>query len=205
MIRFNRNITFVTDMKLILQFILLSLSIVVLSGGCKKGTTPKPRGYFRIDFPEKLYRSSNPDYPYIFDYPVYANIVVDKDKLAEPYWINIVFQKNKAKLHLSYKPVQNNLQALTEDSRELAYKHSIKASAINEKLFINNEKKVYGTIYEIKGNAASPLQFHLTDSTSHFLRGSFYISEIPNYDSLRPVIQFIDDDIYHLIETLSWK
>ena len=192
-------------MKFIRQFITATFLFVFLFAGCKKETTPKPRGYFRIDFPEKSYQTTQLNYPYQFEYPTYSTIVTDADKIAEPYWINIVFKKNNAKLHLSYKPVKKNLQELTEDSRELAYKHSIKASAINEKLFINDEKRVYGTIYEIKGNAASPLQFYLTDSTSHFLRGSFYISEIPNYDSLRPVIQFIDEDIYHLIETLSWK
>lgn len=192
-------------MKFFRLFIPTIIAFTILSAGCKKRTSPKPRGYFRIDFPEKSYQTTTVNFPYQFDYPVYAKIVIDADKFAEPYWINVVFEKNNAKLHLSFKPIKNNLLSLTEDSRELAYKHAIKATAINEKLFINEEKKVYGTIYEIKGNAASPLQFHMTDSINHFLRGSFYISEIPNYDSLRPVIQFIDEDIYHLIETLSWK
>ncbi|HNZ71643.1 MAG TPA: gliding motility lipoprotein GldD, partial [Prolixibacteraceae bacterium] len=65
--------------------------------------------------------------------------------------------------------------------------------------------KVYGTVYSIKGNAASPMQFYLTDSVEHFLRGSMYISEIPNYDSLQPVINFLEADMIRLIETLSWK
>lgn len=125
--------------------------------------------------------------------------------MAEPFWLNIEIDQFNAKIHLSYKPVKNNLYLLTEESRNLAYKHAVKAIAINEKLFINDENSVYGTIYVIKGNTASPFQFHLTDSVNHFIRGSFYISEIPNYDSLRPVINFIDKDIHHFIETLSWK
>lgn len=174
-------------------------------GACKQKYTPKPYGYFRIDFPEKKYQLSDLNYPFQFEYPTYAKLVPDTLYDAEPYWLNISIPEFKSKIHLSYKPVNNNLAKLTEDSRELAYKHSIKASAINEKRYLNPDKKVYGIIYEIKGNAASSLQFHLTDSTKNFIRGSFYISEIPNYDSLRPVIGFIDEDIYHLIETFRWE
>lgn len=192
-------------MKFTHQFIATIVLFALVFSSCSKGTTPKPKAYFRIDFPQKIYHLSTANLPYQFEYPDYSKLALDSSILAEPFWVNLVFMKYKAKLHLTYKPVQNNLQELSEDSRELVYKHAIKATAINEKRFINEEKKVFGTIYEIKGNAASPLQFYLTDSANHFLRGSFYISEIPNYDSLQPVIQFIDEDIHHLIETLSWK
>jgi gliding motility-associated lipoprotein GldD len=180
------------------------LSFLVFSA-CKQKSTPKPRGYFRIDFPETAYQLSTLDYPYQFEYPTYARLKPDSTRLAEPFWLNIEIDQFNAKIHLSYKPVSHNLYQLTEESRNLAYKHTIKAIAINEKIFINDESGVYGTIYEIKGNTASPFQFHLTDSLNHFIRGSFYISEIPNYDSLRPVINFIDKDIHHFIETFSWK
>jgi gliding motility-associated lipoprotein GldD len=92
-----------------------------------------------------------------------------------------------------------------EDSRTLAYKHSIKADAINERIFVNPQKKVYGTIYLIDGNAASPVQFYLTDSAQNFLRGALYIREVPNIDSLRPVIDFLTPDVIRLIETTKWS
>ena len=92
-----------------------------------------------------------------------------------------------------------------EDSRKLAYKHSIKADAIGERFFQNDEHHVYGILYEIKGNAASPLQFAITDSTRHFLRGALYFNSIPNKDSLAPVIDFIKEDMMQLMETVSWK
>jgi len=181
------------------------LLLALLVFGCKPKYSPKPNGYFRIDFPEKKYIPSLLNYPYQFEYPIYAQLIPDTSNLTEPFWLNITIPKNKTNIHLSYKPIRNNLNILTEESRELAYKHAIKANAINENLFINDDKKVFGTIYTIKGNVASTLQFHLTDSISNFVRGSFYISEIPNYDSLKPVIQFYEADIYHLIETFSWK
>ncbi|HAH24731.1 MAG TPA: gliding motility lipoprotein GldD [Prolixibacteraceae bacterium] len=187
-----------------------SLLFLLLLGSCKKEYIPKPRGYFRIDFPEKAYMKIDPKssvsaaLPYRFEIPVYSKLVADKERIAEPYWTNLIIQSHKAEVHLSYKKVDHNLLQLTEDARTLAYKHSIKADAINERVFINAQKKVYGTIYLIDGNAASPLQFFLTDSTTHFLRGALYISEVPNIDSIRPVIQFLTPDVIHLIETTEW-
>lgn len=142
--------------------------------------------------------------PYRFEIPEYSKIVADNDRLAEPYWVNLSIPQHKAEVHLSYKPVKGNLMTLMEDSRTLAYKHSIKADAIEERVFINAEKKVFGTIYFIEGNSASPLQFYLTDSTKNFLRGALYIREVPNIDSIRPVIQFLTPDVIHLIETTEW-
>lgn len=163
-------------------------------------------------------------HPYVFMVPVYAVVSPDKEKNAEPHWINISIPDNKADLHISYKEIdpaeahlftkeklsprearEEVLMHLTEDCRDLAYKHSVKASAIEENLFINRKDRVYGTVYIIKGNAASPMQFYLTDSVRHFLRGALYIREIPNSDSLQPVVRFIEKDIRHLIETTKWK
>jgi gliding motility-associated lipoprotein GldD len=60
-------------------------------------------------------------------------------------------------------------------------------------------------LYNIKGNTASSVQFYLTDSVNHFLRGSLYFDVKPNKDSLAPVINFIRGDIEHFMESFSWK
>jgi gliding motility-associated lipoprotein GldD len=182
-------------------FLLFSLFIL----GCKEKFVPKPRGYYRIGFPNKEYHPFKSSFPYGFEHPTYAKISIDSTGKTEPYWMDILISENKAKVHLSYKRIDNNLTELTEDSRELVYKHAIKASSIDERLFINHENNVFGTVFYIKGNVASPMQFFLTDSSTHFIRGSFYISEIPNYDSLLPVITFLESDIIHLIETFFWN
>ncbi len=184
---------------------LLSSLFLLAAISCQRDYIPKPHGYFRISFQEKAYIKSDPvELPYQFEIPVYGKIVPDNERLAELYWVNLEIPQHKAEVHLSYKKVENNLRKLTEDSRELAYKHSIKADAIDERIFVNPEKKVYGTIYLIDGNTASPLQFYLTDSITHFLRGALYIREVPNIDSIRPVIDFLTPDVIHLIETTEW-
>jgi gliding motility-associated lipoprotein GldD len=195
-------------MRIFLRIFILAL----LFTSCNEKHTPRPRGYFRIDFPEKAYTQLKGDYPYAFEIPVYAEIEKDKKNADEPYWINVEIPANKAEIHLSYYDLQNPRKStrdllfkLMEETRTLAYKHSIKATSIDEQIFMNPGKNVYGTVYTIRGNAASPMQFFLTDSTKHFLRGAFYIREVPDIDSLQPVIDFIEPDVVRMIETTSWK
>ena len=182
--------------------------VLLLSGilpGCKRNYMPKPSGYMRIEFPPKEYQRFDTTYPYSFEYPVYASIIPDTDGNTEPYWININFQDFNGTIHISYKAVTGNLDRFTEDSRTMAYKHSIKADAIKETVYADSASRVYGLLYEIKGNAASSLQFYATDSSSNFIRGSLYFNVTPNKDSLAPVIAFFKDDIIHLIETVRWN
>ena len=172
---------------------------------CGRDYYPKPRGYYRIDFPEKKYLKYKSNCPFNFEFPQYAKVNIDNDNYSEPCWLNIDFPEYKGRIHISYKIIDNNISQYLEDSRTLAYKHTIKAEAINEKILYNDEKKVYGILYDLKGNVASSVQFFLTDSTNHFLRGALYFYVPPNKDSLAPVIDFFREDILHLIETFEWK
>ncbi|MCX6257402.1 MAG: gliding motility lipoprotein GldD [Bacteroidia bacterium] len=167
--------------------------------------TPRQRGYFRIDLPEKKYRTYTEDCPFRFDYPVYAVIRPDENRNAEPCWINVCFDNFKAIIHLSFKKVNGNLESMTEDAHSFVYRHTIKADAIDERRISLPEKKVYGILYDIKGNAASSMQFYLTDSADHFIRGALYFSVKPNKDSLAPVIGFVRKDIENMINTFEWK
>lgn len=181
------------------------LIILIVSISCGRNYTPKPAGYFRVDLPAHDYSLFSGNCPFDFYYPSFAMVNADSGPNSEPCWFNIELKGYKAQIHLTYKPVKGNLLELTEDARNLAYKHTIKADAINERLFSSPEKEVYGILYEIKGNAASSLQFFVTDSTHHFLRGALYFNVKPNKDSLAPVIEYFKEDISHLIETFAWK
>jgi gliding motility-associated lipoprotein GldD len=178
-------------------------AFIVIS--CTEDFAPKPRGYFRIDFPERMYTPYQGSCPYSFMYPGYAVISDDDSRIAEPCWINIDFPEFRGRLHISYKRVDDNLVELMEDTRKLAFRHTVKADAIDERMFINEKDKVYGVMYELKGNTASAIQFFLTDSSSHFFRAALYFNVQPNKDSLAPVVDYFKEDILHLIETFAWK
>ena len=184
---------------------LIPLVLVSFQFGCRERAVPKPRGYFRIDLPVKEYRLYDTICPFVFEYPVYGHISYDVGKNSEPCWFNLVFPHYKATIHFSYKPVNKNLGVILKETNDLAYSHAIKADAITEKPWQNPKNKVYGILYDIKGNTASSIQFFLTDSTKNFLRGALYFSVEPEADSLAPVIQFFREDIIHMVETFSWK
>lgn len=188
----------------LLPVLLFILTTVILTVSACRNDTPKPRGHFRIDLPVKEYTLFDSICPFTFEYPVYGAIESEPG-LPNPCWFNIVFGPYGGKIHLSYIEVTNNLNLLTEDAHKLAYKHAIKADAIKERYWENPEGKVYGTIYYISGNAASSLQFYLTDSTNHYLRGALYFNTTPDKDSLKPVIDFFSGDVIHLVETFEWK
>ena len=182
------------------------ITVLLLSASaCNESYTPKPKGFFRITLPEHRYVSYQPQgCPYAFEIPVYATPGPYRDSLAQPCWKYIFYPAFNAELFLSYHPVTGNLPEFLEDARTLAFKHAIKADAIDETLVMAGPG-VSGMIYDISGSAASPVQFYVTDSTRHFLRGALYFNATPQPDSLAPVISFLRSDIEHLIRTVSWK
>lgn len=167
---------------------------------------PKQRGYFRIDLPERNYtKFKQSDFPYSFNIPSYSKVEKDTDVGAKPYWINVNFPTMKATVHLSYHKLHNNLAEVVEDAHHLAFKHEVRADAINTKEFHYDEKNVHGLLFDIKGDAASVLQFCVTDSTTNFVRGALYFNVPPNKDSLAPVITFIREDIIEMISSFEWQ
>ena len=91
------------------------------------------------------------------------------------------------------------------ESEKLVFKHTSRAEQISSKDYVMNQERVYGTLYDITGNAASHIQFHITDSTNHFIKGALYFKIKPNYDSLLPAVNYIKNDILHLMETFQWE
>jgi len=188
------------------QFLFLLIPLLLLLFSCHNEYSPKPRGFFRIDFPPHAYRNFDSTYPYTFSYPVYAKISNDPLSPGQKYWMDINFPEYKATLHISYKTIDHNLRKYLEDSRKMVVKHIPKANAINDSLIEDPQRNLFGMAYDIEGTGvASPYQFILTDSLHHFLRGALYFHVEPNNDSLAPVIQFIKQDIRHFINTLQWK
>jgi gliding motility-associated lipoprotein GldD len=188
------------------RFLFVSLFLVFFTA-CNEDYYPKPRGFFRIDLPEKNYNRFDSTYPYTFEYPWYAQIVgYPQNTGDQKYWINIRFPGFRGKVHVSYKEIDSNLNEYIEDSRTMAMKHIPKASGIKTERYSNPDRDVYGLTYAIEGvEAASVFQFYLTDSTTHFLRGALYFDVVPNNDSLAPVIEFLKADIRHLVESFEWK
>ena len=117
----------------------------------------------------------------------------------------MVYPDFRGRIYCSYKKVNGNFQEISEDSRSFVYKHTVKADNITEQPYVDEERKVYGMLYELQGNTASAVQFVLTDSVNHFFRGALYFNTVPNQDSLAPVVEYVKEDIIHLVETMRFK
>ena len=188
-------------MKHILSVFFLCLMLLV---SCGKRVNPKPYEYFRIDLPEHSYRSIDSLSRISFDVSSFSRV---SQATGESVWgYNIDYPNLNGRIYLTYLPIDiDSFVVVTEDSRRLAYKHSVRASSIVENYYENDSARVYGVMFHIEGNAASPVQFFITDSVRNFLRGSLYFNNIPNYDSILPVANYVEEDIARLIESVRWK
>ena len=74
---------------------------------------------------------------------------------------------------------------------------------IQAQLYENAERHLYATLYSLTGNTATPLQFTVTDSISYLFRGALYFDTPVKRDSVAPVIEYVTQDIMHLIETVQ--
>lgn len=177
---------------------LLCLLIVILSA-CLDNYTPKPRAFFKVNLPEKQYNDINIACSFSFEKPIYSIL----DHLDEHCFFNLRFPDLNGVLYITYLPIKDNLSEHIEQSRTFAYKHNMVADAISESVYIDDEHKVYGLLYDYDGSTATSTQFYLTDSVNHFFRASLYFNnEIT--DSLLPINNFIKADIKYLIESFRW-
>ena len=167
---------------------------------------PKPRAYYRVNFPEKTYQTYSEGCPYEFEHPAYSEVLPDMQGDQKYCWMNLKFKPFNADLHISYKPIveENDLQYLLNDAYTFVDKHNLKAERITEEPISNSSLDAHGLLFRIGGNTASNLQFFLTDSTNHFFRASLYFNCEPNKDSLAPVVDFVAEDIEYLISTFNW-
>lgn len=190
----------------IIHFFTLIIIAIFFSACSNNEYVPKPRGYYRINLPEKSYVDYSSGCNYSFKIPVYADVRNDSSRDSQPCWKNVVYPTLNGRLHLSYFKIENQkmLGSLIEDSRRLVFKHTVKAEGIQESKISNNQSKVYGLFYDIEGNAASSIQFFVTDSTNNFLRGALYFYAEPQADSIAPVLEFVKKDIMVMLESFRW-
>ncbi len=180
------------------RYVLLFLMVVVV--GCNGDAVPKPKAYLSLQYPEKTYEKTTVERPYVFDIP--SSSIVQKHPKN---WLKITYPKLKASVDITYRPVKENLKELLMEADKLVFEHTIKADNISSRDYANDEKRVYGKLYDISGNAASQVQFHVTDSAKHFLKASLFFYSKPNYDSVLPAVDYIKQDMIRMMESLEWN
>lgn len=170
---------------------------------CTESPLPKPHGYPRLNLPKIGYEKWESNCSFNFKKPIGAKIQYPR---KDSCWLNIYYPTLNAKVHCSYLPVNGHLKDIIDQEYKLREKHNQFSTSVKERVYHNEEKKVNALLFNISGTqAATPLQFFITDSINHFFRGTLYFNTSPNNDSLATAIAFIRADVDSLIESFEWK
>ncbi len=185
---------------------LIVFSLVVCYA-CTTEYMPKPKGYNRILLPMHEYETLPDTFPYKFEYSVHSRILRDSSWIAERFWIDLYYPDFESSIQISYKPIRNDINLLKEylaTAYKLTSKHQVKAYAIDEGVIRTAQGKT-AVLARLSGEVPSQYQFFCTDSTTHFFRGALYFNTATQNDSLAPVIDFMHEEIMHMLHTLEWN
>ena len=166
---------------------------------CSEDYIPKPKGELRLEYPKAAYLTFNSECGFSFDYSRFAKI----NNAKRPCWYNLSYPQMKANVFITYFPIKNDFNLHVKEVEKMVYEHTIRASAIETQSFSYPE--VWGNFYELKGHSASNIQIFITDSVQHFVTANLYFKSRPKPDSLQPAIDYIKEDLTHMIETFHWK
>lgn len=207
---------------------IVAFFVPVVLVSCNSAYTSKKKGYFKIDFPQHKYVPfAKEGFPYTFEYPAYATIIQDstyfEGRPENNYWLNVDFPQFGGRIFLSYKIVGgkavyklkqengtykdssgiNAFDNMVKDAYNLTNKNQVVTTSIKDSL-MHTSNGLTGIFFKVGGNAATAKQFFLSDTTKNFIRGALYFDVTPNADSLRPVQDFLQEDIAHMINTFRW-
>lgn len=191
----------------IITFILtlFIVGMIFIFTACHHTATPLPRSYFRID-----------SYPASYKHHSLGNISIlvnDSARCVTPqshtsedvHWLNVEYPRYNATIYLSYIPLKDNLDRLMRESIELVYRQNINTEQVEAIAYEDKDIDLYATLYALSAESATPVQFIATDSSQYLLRGALYFNSPVKSDSVAPSIQYIEEDIMQLIESIRTK
>ena len=185
---------------------LSALLLILLIASCTEETlVPRPPTYLRLELPDHSYKAFNDSCPYILSVPSIYSISAVSDQNGPTCHKDIKLGPLNGIIHFSYIEMTQPLSEYVNFANDKVDEHKIKASAIKDSKIIRDKDSVFCTFFELQGDVASPFQFYITDSTSKFVSGVVYFNTAPNYDSLRPTLDYLKIDLEHLINTFKWK
>lgn len=183
-----------------MKHIVIVLLCAISLTSCKEDALPKPKSFLTLEYQTPVYKKSETSCNYQFEVSSFAQLIT-----SDNCWAQLRYPDLKATLHITYRPIDKNLEEILREVEKLTFEHTIKADAINAVPYENYKQRVFGKLYNIEGGVATNIQFSVTDSVNHVLAGALYFYSKPNYDSIVPAIRYLEKDIIHLIETLEWK
>jgi len=187
---------------MIKQFSVIAFFTLLISCGSDPIAIPKPPSYLRTDLPKHSYEKFSDRCPYSFEK---SKAYTVKEVSIENCHKDIDLGPVNGVIHFSYIDMKESLGSYVNFANDKVDEHKLKATAIVDTKILHPEKKVFGTFFELQGDVATPFQFYLTDSTTRFVSGVVYLNTKPNYDSLKPTLDYLKEDLFKMVNTFEWK
>jgi len=181
--------------------------LLLLISACEQVYLPKQKGFFVHQFSVPNYSNiilsnRNIDNPCFYSFQVNKLSQVEFDENCNSV---IKYDLLKSEVFLTNIKIDNNLELVSLDFNNRIIENSLKSSVIKSSEFNDVNKKVYAKYFTFIGNNPSNTHFYITDSISNYISGSLYFDSKPNYDSLFPSIQYMNNDIKKIIQTFIWN
>jgi len=196
------------------SFIKLLIVCTIFSSCSDPAPVPKPPTYLNINFPDHTYSYVKGDCPYEFKLASlynYKTILYNYKTIENSNFNSCIQEINlgplNGSLYLYYfsLPSKDSLAEIINFANDKVDEHKIIADKIEYVQIIDPKNRVFGTFFELKGNVATNFQFYLTDSSQNFVRGEVLLNCRPNYDSLRPSLDYLKVDLLEMVHNFKWR
>lgn len=186
---------------------LIILVLLALLTGCDETSfIPKPPTYLRLELPDHTYTTFDDSCNYSFDISKLYSVSNSPEENGTTCHKRIDLGPLNATAYIRYWDLKEKpLSFYINGANDEVGRHKLKATNIEDEQIIRPDDHVYGTIFSLEGNVATPFQFYLTDSTNNFIYCEVLFNSTPNYDSLKPSLDYLKVDLARLTQTLKWK
>ena len=166
---------------------------------------PKPPAYLRLELPDHTYISYVDSCQYSYDLASIYTVENPSGNKQNMCYREIKLGPLNGTIYFRYWDMVEPLSYYVNNANDEIDRHKGMAIDVNDQLIIREKDDVYGIIFQLKGDVATPFQFYLTDSTDRFVYGEVLFNMSPNYDSLIPTLDYLRKDLNQLLETFKWN
>lgn len=182
------------------------LTLMLFITSCEEESyIPKPPSYLRLELPDHSYNKYEDDCNYSFNLPQIYTVTNTPGEDGPSCNKKIDLGPLNGTMFIRYWDMSEPIAYYINNANDEIGKHKVKATLIDDDRIIKTEKRVFGTIFELQGNVATPFQFYLTDSTNRFIYCEVLFNSTPNYDSIKPTLDYFRRDLDSLINSFEWE
>ena len=181
---------------------LIAVGIWVESCADRK-SVPRPAAYPRIErYYDTVYNSA--DNPLNMEFNKNAEISTEKTENGCGYRVR--YSRYEATLLCSYQKV-NSADDLKRLLALRTERVMLDAGSLKPKIYKidDSRRSCHAVLFYTYENCLTPIHFIATDSSRYIVSGTALLDKIANQDSIAPVLEYINYDIHHLINRLSFN